>query len=321
MKNKKLILSIIGVAALLLVVAGTTYAYFAIRMNGTAANASVTTARVGTVSFQADEIDTTGTKVLPGWISGAKSLEIGMSASDVTADYECTLTFTSRVPDLYLKVENVSGTSANTTYSSYTQINSNSVVISSGTLAGNQTDEVNYYLQFKETGLNQNTQMGQSIVGTVSCSITSSLNYTTPVAPTTTRYYSWSSGNISRGLPSDADTDLSNINTRNKPFYLAFDSSDGETIDAAYVCFTRNNTEYCLQGGDDSAEVYTSNQDVIREAFADVASTSACLFVDGSYCDVSGLHVYAYWGGEVSADDGDSAVCRVKDFGSFSCRE
>ena len=133
----------------------------------------------------------------------------------------------------------------------------------------------------------------------------------------TPRYYSWGSGNISGGLPSDADTDLANINTNGHPFYLAFDSEDGETIDAAYVCFTKGEpaVEYCIQGGDSGA-AFESNQGIL-----DIAYPSACSLVDGAYgCSADGLSARARSYGFVNAGDG-LAACGVDGGGYFVCYE
>ena len=133
----------------------------------------------------------------------------------------------------------------------------------------------------------------------------------------TPRYYYWGSGNISGELPEDADEDLSNIETNGYPFYLAFDSSDGATIDAAYVCFTKGSlaVEYCLQGGD-SGTAFESNQGILDTAFP-----NACSLVGDHYnCSADGLDASAYLGGYVDADGGD-AHCKVLENGNFICKE
>ena len=132
----------------------------------------------------------------------------------------------------------------------------------------------------------------------------------------TPRYYYWGSGSISNGLPSDANTDLSKITIPNNlPFYLAFDSANGKDIDAEYVCFVRNGTPYCIQGGDSGA-AFESNQGIL-----DIAFPSACSLADGGYrCNAGVLRAQAYADGNVSASGGDP-YCIVYDDGYFGCHE
>lgn len=47
-----------GVLTLLAALGAASYAYFVLKIGGNAANTLVTTARVGTVSFEAEDIDT-----------------------------------------------------------------------------------------------------------------------------------------------------------------------------------------------------------------------------------------------------------------------
>ena len=134
----------------------------------------------------------------------------------------------------------------------------------------------------------------------------------------TSRYYHWGTGNISGGLPTtNIDTNLSNINTNGHPFYLAFDSEDGETIDAAYVCFLRNNTEYCIQG-DDGETTFSDNQNILDTAFP------SCSLFEGTYnCSADDLSVYeyskeSYEHNSVHASGG-LEFCNVSGNGGFSC--
>ena len=105
-------------------------------------------------------------------------------------------------------------------------------------------------------------------------------------------WYEWSDGSLADGVPSSASESV----PEDRNFYLRFDSASGTTIDAAYVCLVRNESEYCLKGADDDA--YIANQDVIREAYEEVADTSACYFsASGSGCAVDGLGANVYHSG------------------------
>ena len=125
------------------------------------------------------------------------------------------------------------------------------------------------------------------------------------------QYYSWSSGSVGGDLPSDAKPTVAELNP-SYPFYLGLDVEDGK-VSAAYACFTRNGTEYCLKGYD--TEAFATNNTILEEAFG----KSACSFdVDGSYCSAGGLYVYAYSFGNVIARGG-GVSCYVSDVGYFVC--
>ena len=129
------------------------------------------------------------------------------------------------------------------------------------------------------------------------------------------QYYSWSSGSVGGDLPSDAKPTVAELNP-SYPFYLGLDVEDGK-VSAAYVCFTRNGTEYCLKGYD--TEAFATNNTILEEAFG----KSACSFDgDSSDCDSGGLGVYANSDGFVNAGGG-RAGCGVggDGDGSFGCSE
>ena len=126
------------------------------------------------------------------------------------------------------------------------------------------------------------------------------------------QYYSWSSGYVGEDLPSDAKLTVGELNL-DYPFYLGLDVDSDNKVTAAYACFVRNNTEYCLKGTTDGS-AYATNTDIIKDAFADVLDT-AC---GDSRCDADGLSAYANSNGNVSAGD-DFASCYVSGNGSFEC--
>ena len=95
--------------------------------------------------------------------------------------------------------------------------------------------------------------------------------------------------------------------------YLGYDVADGK-VSAAYACFTRNGTEYCLKGYD--TEAFATNNTILEEAFG----ASACSFVGGgSSCRAEGLDVNATSSGYADAIDG-SVDCYVGGVGNFGCR-
>jgi len=126
------------------------------------------------------------------------------------------------------------------------------------------------------------------------------------------QYYSFASfENVGEALPDDAKSTVEELNP-SYPFYLGLDVDADNKVSAAYACFTRNETEYCLKAYD--TEAFATNTEVLTEAFG----ASACSFVDGrSDCGADGLFVSAYPNGYVNASDG-LAYCQLHD-GYFDC--
>ena len=110
-KGQTIFLSVIGIATLLVAIIGATFAYFTTSMGGTQGTVKATTAKIGAASFTAQSVS--GTAVLPGWTSDAKSVTVTLGPSDYDVKYTCTLDMTTNpLTDLTLTV---AGTNAQTT--------------------------------------------------------------------------------------------------------------------------------------------------------------------------------------------------------------
>ena len=169
-KGQTIFLSVIGIATLLVAIIGATFAYFTTSMGGTQGTVKATTAKIGAASFTAQSVS--GTAVLPGWTSDAKSVTVTLGPSDYDVKYTCTLDMTTNpLTDLTLTV---AGTNAQTTVNGKLKPGVTKTVIASGTLAKSATEQtatMTYTLSFPETGADQNGQQGATIAGTVSCSL------------------------------------------------------------------------------------------------------------------------------------------------------
>ncbi len=167
-KGQTIFLSVIGIATLLVAIIGATFAYFTTSMGGTQGTVKATTAKIGKSTFTAQSVS--GTAVLPGWTSGAKTVTVTLGPSDYDVKYTCTLDMTANpLTDLTLTV---AGTNAQTSVNGKLKTGANKVVIASGTLAKSATEQtasMTYTLSFPETGADQNGQQGATITGTVTC--------------------------------------------------------------------------------------------------------------------------------------------------------
>ena len=102
-KGQTIFLSVIGIATLLVAIIGATFAYFTTSMGGTQGTVKATTAKIGAASFTAQSVS--GTAVLPGWTSEAKTVTVTLGASDYDVKYTCTLDMTKNpLTDLTLTV-------------------------------------------------------------------------------------------------------------------------------------------------------------------------------------------------------------------------
>ena len=184
-KGQTIFLSVIGIATLLVAIIGATFAYFTTSMSGEQGTVSATTAKIGAASFTAQSVS--GTAVLPGWTSGAKTVTVTLGPSDYDVKYTCTLKMTNNpLTDLTLTV---AGTNAQTSVNGKLETGAKDVVIASGTLAKSATEQtasMTYTLSFPETGADQNAQKGKTIAGTVSCSLDQEIVYYNAKNPTGT---------------------------------------------------------------------------------------------------------------------------------------
>lgn len=129
------------------------------------------------------------------------------------------------------------------------------------------------------------------------------------------QYYSWVGGNIGGDLPSDTKENVSQVDTKGYPFYLGLDVDSNNKVSAAYVCFTRNETEYCLKGYD--TEAHETNRSILEGLCNDVGSDCSG---DSTPFEADGLRANAYSGGSVGVSDvSTSTYCEVFTNGGFGC--
>ena len=130
------------------------------------------------------------------------------------------------------------------------------------------------------------------------------------------QYYSWSSGTVGESLPSDAKTTVGELNP-SYPFYLGLDVDSNNKVTAAYACFLRNETEYCLKFND-----RVKSEKIIKETFKDVENI--CSFDDTEYRFCAGnpdiLTFAVYANGSIYMTNG-GPECYVYSNGNFECAD
>ena len=227
---------IMGIGGILILAIGVSFAYFTAQMTGNAANVSATAAQIGAVSYTAQGVTTSNTKILPGWSSGAKSVVVTRQASSVDVTYTCTLHITENdFTDMVLAVSGDNYVSA--ANKTLTALDTD-VVIASGTITASNasvTKTTYYTVSFPETYGNQNTQKEADFTGTVTCELSSGTIYYnndnqsgTTSQPALTLVNQVLSDNTTRLTRSDFSTSLSTTNTGT--LYTTTNTEDGSTV-------------------------------------------------------------------------------------------
>ena len=109
-------------------------------------------------------------------------------------------------------------------------------------------------------------------------------------------YRSWDSiGKIGDNAPANPTS----ARPAGKTYYVGYDVTNGK-ISAGYVCFVRNEQEYCLKGNDETA--YGTNKDIMAEAFAD--DPDADCSSSFTECELEDFQVHVTSNGYVNVYDG-----------------
>ena len=190
--GQTIFLSVIGIATLLVAIIGATFAYFTTTINGTDSRATITTAKIGSVGFTTTS-PSSNENILPGWVGHGTASVYLTSDSTESINYECRVQLLDDSYATNVYVQTTSGTDAKV--DEETALTTTGVVISSGTLqpatgitaaralenpatTTGPTHDVAYDVIFKEIGVPQDADQGQTIKTKVSCSIDTSRKYT-----------------------------------------------------------------------------------------------------------------------------------------------
>ncbi len=179
--SRKLILSIIGVAALLLAVAGSTYAWFSSIVSGTGSTMTVTTANLGTITF----VDGASISV-SNWYPGDSTTKQFTIVSDPSATIgvaytvgfvDVTNTYAVGTDLVYSLSGSGNGNGGMlVSASNVTAPTSAGAITGDGVLGVGETHTYQFTLLFKEMSTNQNSNQGASFAATLE--VTSSGKYT-----------------------------------------------------------------------------------------------------------------------------------------------
>ena len=181
--GQTIFLSVIGIATLLVAIIGATFAYFTTTINGTSSNATITTAQVGSVGFTTSS-PSSENNILPGWEGSGHTSVYLTSSSTEAIPYWCTVSLENDSYATNVYVQTTSGSDAQV--DDETALTTAGVVIARGTLQAETVEsgetglahEVTYNVIFKEIGVPQDADQGQTIKTRVSCSIDTSRKYT-----------------------------------------------------------------------------------------------------------------------------------------------
>jgi type IV pilus assembly protein PilA len=128
------------------------------------------------------------------------------------------------------------------------------------------------------------------------------------------------SNSVTVGTTAPAESSRETVPPIGYSNYIGYDVGSDGKVSAGYVCFIRNEKEYCIKGYDTTA--YEDNKEVMRDAFSDVVDTKCTFDKHGSNVDYSqcydSFNVYSYSDGFVKVLFG-VWECKNYSDGDFRC--
>ena len=181
-RGQSIFLSVVGIATLLVAIVGATFAYFSITVTGndTASSITVTTAKLGNVTYTDGSDLIQVTDIYPGW-TDSKTFTIATAAgTDASAEIQyqvvlrsTTVTLSAAAASTSAFIYDFSGTAtgSGTVATSTTDQNmpttAGDVVLGSGTLKGVDTHTYTFALELVEKSVAQNDLQGLTYAGII----------------------------------------------------------------------------------------------------------------------------------------------------------
>ncbi len=125
------------------------------------------------------------------------------------------------------------------------------------------------------------------------------------------QYYSWfslTSEGLGIGDVLSDDKKSQTPPAEHPDFYLGFNVDDDSKVTSAYICFKRNENQYCLKGFDKYAR--NKNNEIIKEAFSDIINQSdSCSESQCTYGTITVTSGVVRNNSSYCSFSGDKAVC------------
>ena len=109
-KNQEILLSVVSILTIIVAVIGVTFSYFTTKMTGSGTSGTVTTAKVGNITFDGGNDLTNAGDIEPG-DTFDKTFSISVPATDVSNTVYIRMDYTNEFQDLQWSIK---GTGANT---------------------------------------------------------------------------------------------------------------------------------------------------------------------------------------------------------------
>lgn len=193
--SKDLSLMIITVLTIIVLIIGVTFAYFTTQMTGSNTSGStITTAKVGDITFDGGADFTNSTDIEPGW-KETKTFTVTTPATDVTSTVYIRLDYTNAFQDL---TWSLTGTGANSEITGVIPTASTSTTVTLVTLTINpsssaQTFNYSLTIELPNKTTNQDYDQGKTFSGTLYADLGNGIN---------TIYYNSSNKNGTTTAPS-----------------------------------------------------------------------------------------------------------------------
>ena len=109
-KNQEILISVVSILTIIVAVVGVTFSYFTTKMTGSGTGSSITTAKVGNITFDGGNDLTNASDIEPG-DTFDKTFSISVPATDVSNTVYIRMDYTNTFTDLEWSIK---GTGANT---------------------------------------------------------------------------------------------------------------------------------------------------------------------------------------------------------------
>lgn len=109
-KNQEILISVVSILTIIVAVVGVTFSYFTTKMTGSGTSGTVTTAKVGNITFDGGNDLTNADEIEPG-DTFDKTFSISVPATDVSNTVYIRMDYTNTFTDLEWSIK---GTGANT---------------------------------------------------------------------------------------------------------------------------------------------------------------------------------------------------------------
>lgn len=162
-KKRNVILSLFSIGIVIMTAIGLTFAYFSVKMTGTAGITNITTGTIGKITFDGGADFQTSSEIEPPWTE-SKTFTITVAPSVVSQTIYVWMDYSNTVPELTFNVSNTSDGAVGDVVLDTTGTTKTVKLVEKTFEASTTTQVIEYTITITlpETGVNQNQNQGKS---------------------------------------------------------------------------------------------------------------------------------------------------------------